>query len=170
MPSNRRAGECWAGESIEENKECPTARDSDFPRLDSCAKPTQSDLTGGISSGGQRLNPRGERRLPTLRQDRLQGRDYLFARDAFGCRNRSQNRVQCSNAKRSVIRHGKPMMPGRLRLEDDVAALLVDLCISPTTDECRRDLPAADVTGQLHTNTSSRTKCSRKRAGWGRSK
>ncbi len=58
----------------------------------------------------------------------------------------------------------------RLGLQNDVAADLVDLRVSPPGAKDSGQIAAVKIARQLHVRTSSRTRCSRKTFGAGWSK
>ena len=58
----------------------------------------------------------------------------------------------------------------RIRLQNDVTADLIDQPIIPMLNEPFDQITPAQIARQFHAKTSSRTRCSRKRDGAGRSK
>lgn len=92
--------------------------------------------------------------------------------NAFVICNGSKNSVKRADAHRLVGGNGDAMQSWLRRLQDDVAADLIDLHVSPTAAERGRQIVAAQVTREFHPRAriSSRTRCRRIPAGFGRSK
>ena len=92
--------------------------------------------------------------------------------NAFVIGNAPQNAVERADAHRSVSWNSDAVRSWILRLQNDVAAYLVDLQISPTLAERSGEIMAAQVTREFHrrASTSSRTRCKRMPVGFGRSK
>ena len=100
----------------------------------------------------------------------LQRGEDVFAGDALGGGDLAQDGVEGADAQRLVVGNRQPVMARRLGLQNDMAADLVDLLVGPPGAQDVRQIAAVKIAWQLHANTSSRTRCSRKRSGAGRSK
>ena len=72
---------------------------------------------------------------------RLERSDNVFTRDVLGLRHRTQDGIKCANAQRAMVGHCHPVMLRRFGLQNDVAADLVDLAITPLTRERGDQLP-----------------------------
>ena len=72
----------------------------------------------------------------------------------------TQYGVECSRAQRMMIWNAQPLMLGRIRFNDDMAADLVNLPVAPTATKRLYELAAAKISRQFHpvASTSSRTR------------
>ena len=59
--------------------------------------------------------------------------------------------------------NAQPLMLGRIRFNDDMAADLVNFSVAPTSTQCLYEVAAAKISRQFHpvASTSSRTRCRR---------
>lgn len=87
-----------------------------------------------------------------------QGRDDGFASRLLGGRYFAQDSVESSQAERLVVGDRNPVVTGRIGLQNDVAADLVNLGVAPIATEHRHKVAAVNVAGELHAITSSRTR------------
>ena len=90
----------------------------------------------------------------------------------LGSGDRPQNRVQGSDAQRSMIGNGNPVLPGIAGFENDVASLLIQPALVEVFAGQFDQLRPAQIPRQFHAtaSTSSRTRCSRITEGLGWSK
>src|SRR5260370_36040972 len=85
---------------------------------------------------------------------------------------RAEDGVQRPNPERIVCGDCDSLVGGMVRLENDMAAHLIDLNVAPVATETGAQIYALDVARELHgrASISSRTRRSRIRSGAGRSK
>jgi hypothetical protein len=74
--------------------------------------------------------------------------------NSFVIGNGSKNAVERADTQRLVGGNGDTVRSGFLRLQDHVAAYLVDLDVSPVPTECGREFMAAHVTREFHPRAS----------------
>ena len=93
---------------------------------------------------------------------------YLLFIHTLVRRDQPQNAVERAYTDRIVIRYRDALMRGRVRLQNNVTAFLVDLAVLPMLAKNFHDLAPGKVTRNFHAaSTSSRTKWRRiERAGF----